>query len=437
MPRQTHSDCLLKRSLIIGLLSLPAGVGLSLGDGLLYPGSNRVFAQQTQPAQTEQPAPTEQPATVQSARVTAQQKLMARRAAQMDAYRQLAERVMGLRIDGGTRVADFIGGSDRLSSAFDRFIKGARITRIVYYDDGSCEVYMEMDVQDIGQGLRRMHQQQSPSRQWLQSLKDHLERFEENQPNQTIRVIGGGAVRPVSQVRDPRDADSDFHVLGEPGGRPAVERGDFPFPEVFRRYPAHQRLMARRAAQMDAYRQLVERVYGLQIASETQVEDFITVSDRITATIAGYIQGARVSDVRYQPDGSVEVQMKLSIEHARRILEQARRAGGSGQAPEVGGELTHRLISVVGVGSVDPRSRRQQAREISQRGYQPSFPHAVEVRTMPDNAAPPQAGGSHSQKNEHAPGPSATDQPSPTQGSDRSDSSADQTQDSHRKSLFD
>ncbi len=75
-----------------------------------------------------------------------------------------------------------------------------------------------------------------------------------------------------------------------------------------------EKLLAKRAAQADAYRNLAERVYGLQIDSQTYVRDFVAVSDQVRTDVDTFLQGARVTRTRYLPDGTCEVEVEMTIQ---------------------------------------------------------------------------------------------------------------------------
>ncbi len=86
--------------------------------------------------------------------------------------------------------------------------------------------------------------------------------------------------------------------------------------------PTQARAMADRAAQVVAYRNLLEAVKGVRVDSTTTVENFIVASDVIKTQVNGIIQGATVMDKKYMPDGSIEVTvgMKLSGALAEALL---------------------------------------------------------------------------------------------------------------------
>jgi hypothetical protein len=76
---------------------------------------------------------------------------------------------------------------------------------------------------------------------------------------------------------------------------------------------AQARAMAERAAQVVAYRNLLEAVKGVRVDSTTTVENFIVTSDAIRTEVSGIIQGAMIMDKKYMSDGSVEVTVGMKL----------------------------------------------------------------------------------------------------------------------------
>jgi hypothetical protein len=76
---------------------------------------------------------------------------------------------------------------------------------------------------------------------------------------------------------------------------------------------AQARAMAERAAQVVAYRNMLEAVKGVQIDSATTVENFIVTSDVVRTQVSGIIQGATIMDKKYMSDGSVEVTVGMKL----------------------------------------------------------------------------------------------------------------------------
>ena len=66
----------------------------------------------------------------------AQNKLLAKRAAEADCYRKLAEAVYGIRINSETYVRDFVTENDEIRGAVNAIVKGVRLGKPRYYEDG-------------------------------------------------------------------------------------------------------------------------------------------------------------------------------------------------------------------------------------------------------------------------------------------------------------
>lgn len=80
------------------------------------------------------------------------------------------------------------------------------------------------------------------------------------------------------------------------------------------RLDTRKRLMARRASQLDAYRNLAERVYGTVIYGSSTVNDFVLRNDVFRAYVDSYIRGAKLVAVNEHSDGVVESVMELRLE---------------------------------------------------------------------------------------------------------------------------
>lgn len=78
---------------------------------------------------------------------------------------------------------------------------------------------------------------------------------------------------------------------------------------------AQARLMAERAALVDARRNLLEVLKGVQVDSVTIVENFMVKSDEIRLHVEGFIQGSvELKDRRkYLSDGAIEVTVAMNL----------------------------------------------------------------------------------------------------------------------------
>jgi len=133
--------------------------------------------------------------------------------------------------------------------------------------------------------------------------------------------LGFGGKRP-----DPTPAPEPAAVQGKPAPRvsapPQLSSNERRRPLLATGYavisiqphhlPAQQRLLAIRAAKLDAYRGLAEQVYGQYLDGATTVADATLRSDRVRSRVEGLIHGAEV--VNIAPVGNDTYEMTLSLD---------------------------------------------------------------------------------------------------------------------------
>lgn len=73
------------------------------------------------------------------------------------------------------------------------------------------------------------------------------------------------------------------------------------------------KLLARRAAMVDAYRNLVEAINGVQVSAETTVKNYVTENDLVKSQISGFIQGAKIVNEQMNTDGTYMVVMSVDL----------------------------------------------------------------------------------------------------------------------------
>lgn len=227
-----------------------------------------------------------------------QSRLLAKRAAQADALRNLAEQVKGLRITSSTFVKDFVAESDDIRTAVNTFLRGAKVVDVRYMEDDSAEVTMELPLRIVEAELTRIYKAHYRGEKY--KIND-FETLHVTNKVEKITVTGNGAPRAI--------AVEEYTEEGQP-----VPGRSLGLPASWKGIPPQARLMAKRAAQVDAYRNLAEQVMGLQIKSDTYVRDFVAESDDIRTHLNTFLRGAKVAEVRYLDDLSVETDVRMPLQ---------------------------------------------------------------------------------------------------------------------------
>jgi len=255
--------------------------------------------------------------------VSPQVRLAATRVAEVDADRLLVERIYGVRINADTYVLDLALASDEVRGAVAHDIKGIRTTEVKYTDDLTVEVVREVTLREVIETITRTLRR---TKGFLGVKEEELVKVSHETRDTVLGVMGNGA------------------VLGSKG---------------------HRMIQAKRAAEMDAYRKLAERVIGVRITSETKVRDLVLESDEIATHLAASLKGAKTTDIVCRDDGSCEVTMRLIL---REVIETLKRSytrysrGRKVTEDEWKGvwtEVHDKVIKVTGVGA--PRAEGMES----------------------------------------------------------------------------
>lgn len=244
----------------------------------------------------------------QDAALAAQNKLLAKRAAEADCYRKLAESVYGVQLTSDTYVRDFVTESDQIKTGIDTFIKGIRLGPPQYFEDGACMVEGEVSVEKLITEIKRLH---STHYQGRTVTTTDIEKITERIRTDVIRATGLGAPRPDLPPNLPAGIETVIEPLPQGYTPPPV----ISVPGIWKTVGPQARLMAERAAEVDAMRRLLEQIKGLRLTSDTLVRDFVTESDEIRTQASGIVIGAaRVSTYLHQDELIAEVTMEVPVE---------------------------------------------------------------------------------------------------------------------------
>ncbi len=145
-----------------------------------------------------------------------------------------------------------------------------------------------------------------------------------------VLVVSTGCQDEVKSVHQTEQTHESEPVMQAPGGggggsavpeEPPLQAGRWPGkPDGV---TAQAALMARRAAEMDAYRKLAEQINGLRIDSRTYVRDFVTESDQIRADSVSRIRGVVFTHYAFPPGGGIcEAEAAVRLSHVITYLKQ-------------------------------------------------------------------------------------------------------------------
>jgi hypothetical protein len=144
-------------------------------------------------------------------------------------------------------------------------------------------------------------------------------------PPQVLRRFNAVVQNPVDQL--PAWAMQTIRATGN--GVPPADKAGTP----------QGRLLAARAAEVDAKRNLAEQVNGLQIMSSTTVRDFVTERDEIRAQMSAVLLGAAVEKTSFDGDTATVVvslpgMAVWDVLHDELRLRQPPQGGGAMAAPQ-------------------------------------------------------------------------------------------------------
>ncbi len=132
---------------------------------------------------------------------------------------------------------------------------------------------------------------------------------------------------------------------------------------------AKARLMAERAAKLDALRNIIETIQGIQVSGTRNAADVMS-NGEVKSKISGMAQGYRVVDTKYYSDGSVDVIISMPIdENLTNALVEKPKGGKAPRKISTDGPETYTglIVNARGLGltpSMAPRVVDEAGKEV-------------------------------------------------------------------------
>ena len=126
--------------------------------------------------------------------------LHAKRAAEMDAYRLMAERITGVKINSETSVAQMCLKNDKVQASLIAFLKGLKPTAIDYKADGSCAVTVQLKIREVVRTVENL------VRIYNSGNKDKIKSIKITTNDKIFKTTGYGAPRDSGSLNDANSA---------------------------------------------------------------------------------------------------------------------------------------------------------------------------------------------------------------------------------------
>ena len=279
------------------------------------------------------------------------ERLKATRAAELDAARLLVERIFGLQVDGETTVGDLALEEDVVGGAVQAMLVGAvNAEEPEYLPDGRVQVVRAVKIREVVDSLNRVIKGRRLSDGSFRTTSDKTKT--DRKTNEKIIDVMGNAALPDTE--------------------------------------GHEKVMSKRAAELDAYRRLAGRMMGVQITSDTTVRDMCLENDQIVAALSQVLKAATPTGIKYISDGTCEVTMEVKVEDVIRTTK--RYAKGGKQTVNISDEIKTNTFTETGIGTMRPVEGGEDMpagttamAEISGGGNEPFFEAKVVIQEVVDS----------------------------------------------------
>ncbi len=280
----------------------------------------------------------------------AQTEALAVRMAQVDAVNRLTEMVLGVRLASGETVREALGAGSRKEIALRVFLRSARMVGPArVYSDGVAEVDVQAPADAVAEEVGSLTGRPDAARAAMASL-----------------VVGPVTANLSASGRGTAPPD----LLSEAVQRiVAAPRDELPamYPAGWRRVTAAGRVLAARAARIDAYDRMAERLRGILLGRTETVADLADASAGARAAFDAYVRSLPVADApRFMPDRIAEVQVQAPVAGLIEFLKHLRGLHGAAAVTEerldrLSVQIKSERIAVTGRGMPPPDAIRARS----------------------------------------------------------------------------
>lgn len=273
------------------------------------------------------------------------ERVNARKAAQVDALRNLVERIYGLKLSAKTTVRDFVTQDAKVDTFVRANLRGVRYGEPRYFDDGTCEVVAEVTLEEVVTTIKRGGDEVFRNGRWQ---REQIDEITKQTDRRVLRAPGVGAARD------------------ERAGAPLTNAAGLPLdvPPIWKNTGGQARLIARRKAIVNGYELLNERLTGVLAEGGTEVVNGELKSDVIRTATEGIVQGARLEEIKYKADGTCEATLAVTlaqlVTEIHRQFDAVDRNGFAAERRQVETavrKVERQVVSVVGVGALETARR--------------------------------------------------------------------------------
>ncbi len=221
-------------------------------------------------------------------------RLAAEEVARQDAYRKLIERIYSLSLDARTDVYDLVLDSRVIKTAVSHRLKGVKDVDKRYYDDCRVEIAVKVTVREVLETIEKTYKEVKKGRRLVS--RETIEDVKRKNRDKDIIAVGRGALK----------------------GSEGLEK-----------------IRAMRAAEVDCYERIARRVFGLELAADTTVRDFVLESDAILTKVSATLRGVKFVNYDFFDDGTCAATGQIKIREVVEVLTRTYRRYAKGSKVKI------------------------------------------------------------------------------------------------------